>query len=325
MGFHRQLCFAAVAALLLGAPVRADEPLDGQFLASRSCEALVSIRKETNPGRVITGPGSTYKLLARNRKQATHYRIEIPGAAPPERWVAADCGRVTLDKKVTKTEAPPATEYVLALSWQPAFCETNGQKPECRWQTGNRFDASYLSLHGLWPQPSTRAYCKVDPKLRQASEGGKWKDLPDLDLRLSTRTDLDQMMPGAKSFLERHEWLKHGTCYPAADAEAYFEDALRLLKAVNGTGVPRLMMDNVGRSVSTKDIRARFDEAFGEGAGERVRVACKDDGSRRLISEITIGLKGDIAGGAPISSLILASPPTDAGCPGGVVDPVGTQ
>ena len=66
---------------------RADEPMDGTFLAGRSCEGLLSIRKGTNPGHVITGPGVGYQLLARNQKQATHYRIEIPNADPPERWL----------------------------------------------------------------------------------------------------------------------------------------------------------------------------------------------------------------------------------------------
>ena len=155
---------AAGLALLLAAPVRADEPMEGTFLAGRSCEALLSIRKETNPGRVITGPGKTYRLLARNQKKATHYRIDIPEAEPPERWVAADCGKV--QPAAAGEGAAPAAEkpkpvdrnYVLALSWQPAFCEANPGKRECRWQTGSRYDASYLSLHGLWPQPASLQY-----------------------------------------------------------------------------------------------------------------------------------------------------------------------
>ena len=324
MKFLRYLSFIGVAAALCHGPALADEPLEGQFLAGRMCPAVVSIRKDTNPGRAVTGPGLSYKLLAKNRKDATHYRIEVPGAVPLERWVAADCGKAVLVKGEVKAAAP-STAYVLALSWQPAFCETNAKKRECRSQTGQRFDANYFSLHGLWPQPSTREYCKVDPALKQASESGKWKDMPDLDLTLSTRADLETMMPGSQSFLERHEWTKHGTCYPAPNPDAYFRDALRLQKEVNASGLPNLMMANIGRTISTADIRASFDEAFGPGAGERVRVACKDAGDRRLIAELTIGLRGDIPGGTPLADLIMASPPTDPGCPGGVVDPVGTQ
>lgn len=326
-----RLAVAGFALLAAQGAVHADEPMDGVFRASRSCDALVSIRKDTNPGRIITGPGLSYRLLARNQKKATHYRIEVPGAEPSERWVRAECGKVV---PVAPAEAPapaPAGKpkqaqlsYVLALSWQPAFCETNQKKPECRWQNGKRQDANYLSLHGLWPQPSTNAYCDLPAPVRAASEGGRWKDIPPVDLSLSTRVDLETMMPGTKSLLERHEWAKHGSCYPA-DAEAYFADSIRLLKEVNGSPVADLLMRNVGRRVTTADIRAAFDQAFGPGAGNRVRVACKDDGGRRLIAELTLGLKGDIPSGSRLSDLLLAAAPVEPGCPAGVLDPVGPQ
>ena len=86
-----------------------------------------------------------------------------------------------------------------------------------------------------------------------------------------------------------------------------------------------LFAANIGRELSVAEIRESFDEAFGRGAGERVRLACRDDGSRRLIVELTIGLRGDIPGGTPVAQLIAASAPTDEGCPGGIVDPVGLQ
>ena len=320
--------------------------MDGTFLASRSCEALLSIRKDTNPGHVITGPGISYRLLARNQKKATHYRIEIPDADPPERWVAVACGRVTsaatAPTPAAKTPAPPQPApntaaapkpaaakpvnltYVLALSWQAAFCETNPKKPECRWQTGQRPDANYLSLHGLWPQPSSRQYCNVPAPVRMAGETGRWKDIPPVNLSLSTQADLEAMMPGSKSLLERHEWAKHGSCYPA-DAETYFKDSFRLLREVNDSPVADIFLRNIGRRVTASDIRAAFDQAFGAGAGNRVRVSCKDDGDRRLISEITLGLKGDIPSGTSLSELMLAAPPSEPGCPAGLVDPVGPQ
>lgn len=325
-----RLAAAGIVLVALQGPSRADEPMQGSFRAGRACDALVSIRKDTNPGRVITGPGISYRLLARNQKKPTHYRIEVPGAVPPERWVGAECGKVippAVAEAPPPAAAPPPRQdqsYVLALSWQPAFCETNQKKPECRWQTGRRHDASYLSLHGLWPQPSTKAYCNQPDAVRAASEGGRWKDIPDIDLRLSTRAELETMMPGTMSLLERHEWAKHGSCYPA-DADAYFADSLRLLKAVNASPVADLLMRSVGRRVTTADIRAAFDQGFGKGAGDRVRVACKDDGSRRLIAELTVGLKGDIPGGATLPDLMMASGPVEPGCPAGILDPVGPQ
>lgn len=329
------LLAVAGAALLAGAiAVRAEEPMSGTFRAVRSCEALLSIRKGSNPGHVITGPGISYRLLARNQDKPTHYRIEVPDADPPERWVPVDCGTIAAADGGAAPSAKPAAPvtkpgsaslaYVLALSWQPAFCESNGRKPECRWLTTARHDASYLSLHGLWPQPSTLQYCNVPAAVRKAGETGHWSDIPPVELSLATAADLQKMMPGAQSLLDRHEWAKHGTCYPA-DAETYFKDSLRLLQEVNDSPVANLLMQNVGRQVSAADIRAAFDQAFGPGAGNRVRIACKDDGDRRLISEITLGLKGDIPSGTGLSDLLLAAPPTDPGCPAGIVDPVGTQ
>jgi ribonuclease T2 len=141
----------------------------------------------------------------------------------------------------------------------------------------------------------------------------------------ATRVQLDVAMPGTQSYLHRHEWIKHGTCYPEPDADEYFSDALLLLNAVNNSPVRRLLSSREGKRVSTSEIRGAFDQAFGQGAGLRVRVACVDDGNRRLVSEVTIGIVGTIDPTANVGALILGSGPTDAGCPGGIVDRVGLQ
>jgi ribonuclease T2 len=133
------------------------------------------------------------------------------------------------------------------------------------------------------------------------------------------------VMPGTQSLLERHEWIKHGSCYPGADAETYFQDAVRLMSTVNTSSVQGFVAANVGKTIQSADLRAKFDEAFGKGAGDRVRVACKPDGNRQLITEITLGLKGNISAGTSVADLIAASSPTDAGCPAGVIDAVGLQ
>src|SRR5258706_166452 len=50
-------------------------------------------------------------------------------------------------------------DAVFAVSWQPAFCETKPNKPECLSMTSDRFDATHLTLHGLWPQGAD--YCGI--------------------------------------------------------------------------------------------------------------------------------------------------------------------
>nr|WP_314258288.1 ribonuclease [uncultured Devosia sp.] len=225
---------------------------------------------------------------------------------------------------VSPTLAQDRTQYVLAISWQPAFCETRPDRPECESQTEDRFDAGNFALHGLWPQPRSRDYCGVDAETVALDEQGDWDLLPEPDISAALRDELRVMMPGTQSALDRHEWITHGTCYDG-DAEAYFGDSLDLLDAVNETVVRDLFAGNIGKRLTQEQIRAAFDEAFGQGAGDRVRLSCINDGNRRLIDELTIGLTGQPQGPDSFGRLILAARPTDGGCDGGMVDAVGLQ
>jgi ribonuclease T2 len=215
-------------------------------------------------------------------------------------------------------------DHVLAFSWQPAFCETQERKPECVSQTGDRFDATNFSLHGLWPQPRRREYCGLDDAVI-ALDKQDWNALPPVEISDATRAELEKVMPGVQSALDRHEWVKHGTCYKGGGAQAYYDHSLALMRAINASPVRELFAANVGKRLRNADIRAAFDKAFGEGAGERVRVACAEDGERRIIVEITIGLSGEIGDAPDLARLMAAAPPTGKGCPAGIVDPVGLQ
>lgn len=217
-----------------------------------------------------------------------------------------------------------ADDLVLALSWQPAFCEGARDKPECRSQHAGRFDASHFALHGLWPQPRGEAWCGVGETARNASRKGRWRQLARLSLAADTRQELEKAMPGTASFLHRHEWVKHGTCY-SDTPETYYRDTLALQKTVNASAVRDLFVENIGRRITARSIRRAFSRSFGDGAGRSVRVKCRRDGDRQLIVEITIGLKGRVEEVPDMARLLRDAPPTDPGCPGGVVDPVGYQ
>lgn len=314
-----QFIWLLIGMASVAGPAFAQVSLQGKFLASKSCQALQSIKKNSDPGSVSVEVGGSYRLLGKNKEQASHYWIEVPGAVPPQRWVAIECGAAI----APIAEIRPF--YLLALSWEPVFCEGNPDKAECKAESPSSFDATHLSLHGLWPQPRLNVFCHVDQELIQADDAHRWEDLPEPALSAETKAALDQVMPGTQSLLERHEWIKHGTCYPVRDAENYFKDAVRLMTAINGSAVQQFLAANIGKTVESADIRARFDEAFGVGAGERVRIVCIDDGKRRLIGAITLGLKGDIPSGTGLAALIAASQPTDPGCPAGVIDPAGLQ
>jgi ribonuclease T2 len=312
--------------------VFADEPLRGAFVASQACPALLSIKKRTNPGGVTLNVGQSYDVIAANHTPATHYRLRIAGAEPRERWVAVSCGTLS---RAGNGAPPPAPRkdaaagegdfFILAISWQPAFCEGQPGKPECRAQSETGFDARNFTLHGLWPQPRGKEYCGVTAEDRQADENRRWDLLPEVRLTTAVRSELDTVMPGTRSHLERHEWIKHGTCYSDGSAEIYFRDSLKLMAEINGSVAQDYFEAMTAKTVRLSDIRAKFDEAFGAGAGERIRVTCKDDGGRRLIAEITIGLRGSIGPETALGDLMLASKPTDGGCSRGEIDRVGLQ
>jgi ribonuclease T2 len=328
---YRILFLASLTLAALSAnEAHAEVPLKGFLIAREACPALRSIRNQTNPGAVQTVPSRSYRVVAKNRPGASHYLIEIEGAEPSRRWVAVSCGEhvVAVDGsgEVPNRDSSSGerSAYVLAVSWQAAFCEGKPEKAECKTQGPDRFDARHFALHGLWPQPRSNIYCDVSSDLKIADKNGDWDRLPAPNLSVATRQKLVQMMPGTQSNLDRHEWIKHGTCF-VDPAEDYFARSIALIEQLNRSKVQELFASSIGSELMGSAVRAAFDESFGEGAGDRVRIACKRDGSRNLIVELTIGLVGEIGDEPSLPELIAASEPTDPGCPRGIVDPVGLQ
>ncbi len=327
------IALVGVVVSLSLAPAAAEVRLEGTFIARKACPALQSIRTETNPGSIQTEPDRTYPLRAKNKPDATHYLIDVEGAEPLRRWVAVGCGdtEVVADGSAPDGSGPRKAEYVLAVSWQPAFCESPAGegKVECITQSETRFDAAHFALHGLWPQG--RDYCNVPPDLVAIDKSSRtdrraWDKLPALDLETQTRQELERVMPGAMSKLDRHEWIKHGTCFGGEPPQAYFARTIALVSQLNASRVRDLFASNIGAEITREAIRQAFDDSFGAGAGARVMVACQDDGERRLIKELTIGLVGEIGDSPALAPLMAASaPPRDPGCPRGIVDPVGLQ
>lgn len=231
---------------------------------------------------------------------------------------------------------PDSIEYVLAASWQPGFCATAAGrgKEECRTLTAGRFDATHFALHGLWPDDlDDKAIfpCYCD---RGAPVGCGPSQPPDTTIDVSDEV-LDKLrvaMPGVRSGLHLHEWPKHGACYEDdksgadnnADPDEYFSEAMALLAALNASPVRRLFADNIGETLTRRQIDAAFDSAFGDGAGARVIVRCSRPEDNRVITELWIGLKGDVGDPADFAVLIQAAPPASVSsdatsCAGGRV------
>ncbi len=348
----RQLFAAAAVLSCMATQAQGQEVrLEGYFIALETCEA--NKKKDTdNPGDVRLQKLHAYKTLSRNSTPGTHYRIEVPGA--PEstaRWVTMTCGAfapkdslIVADGAIQPqpspspgtTLAPGSIENVLAASWQPGFCATRRgrDKPECRSQTGARFDATHFSIHGLWPDDldNTQIFPCYCDRGAPVSCRRRFDAVSNIDLSTELRARLNKVMPGTQSNLHLHEWTKHGTCYeddrtgPDAGAtpEEYYADTIALLDQLNRSVVRDLFTQNLGQFVSRAQIAAAFDSAFGQGAGERVYVVCRDVDRQNVITELWIGLKGNITPQSDLASLILAAPTTETSsshemCNGGIV------
>lgn len=331
---------AVCAVMLIVCALRAEamEPLEGWFVAREACAAYHSKNKLSNPGSVSLKPQARYALRGTNAPARDWVQIVVPGApVSTARWVPRDCGlpspqpeQPTRSNARAETDRPTevATDLVLALSWQPAFCETRPELPECFSLNAGSLPGSdsRFSLHGLWPQPRSAVYCGVPERLIALDQKGRWNDLPAPSLDEDTRARLDLAMPGTASHLDRHEWIKHGTCYfGGRGGDAYFDASLALLEAVNMSAVARLFAGRHDRPVRSAEVRAAFDKSFGPGAGERVEMLCLDDDGKRLVHELRIHFRGTIGVDADIGALMRAAPRRPQGCQSGIVDRAGLQ
>lgn len=318
------------AASLFGAAETAwsFEPLDGTFIAKRACAAPASIRGGNNPGKVRVVKDEAYTVKGLNKPKGTFVQIRVDGAKPDLRWVALNCG----DISQAEPNPPPTMpgdgtpRYVLALSWQSAFCESKPDKTECRSQTQSRFDASHFAIHGLWPQPESRQYCDVSPQDRTASEKRRWEALPEPAISVETRSRLEIAMPGTASFLERHEYTKHGTCF-GANAESYFRSTLALTDQINASKLRDAVAGKVGQSVTAQQLEQAFDQSFGAGTSKALEINCQGDiDSRRvLLSEIRINLKGQVTDKSQLADVLDTEASRQRDCAEAIVDPVGLQ
>ncbi|MEM9211054.1 MAG: ribonuclease T [Pseudomonadota bacterium] len=315
---------------VIGTAGWAEVSAGGLLLAEKSCEAFESKNKRTNPGQVRIQIGSSYEVLALNKPGGEWYQIRVPTQSGVEkRWVLSSCGGYvrSLENNVVSTSSENATDLLIALQWQPTFCERVPSARECGLVNSGRFQraSQQLSLHGLWPQPNGTFYCGVSSEIVARDQNGDWRDLPALQLDKETQQHLAESMPGVFSGLHRHEWYKHGTCYFAdGAADEYFDDSLFVTDAINDA-VSDVFVQSLGSYVSASIIRFAFDVAFGDGAGDRVQIKCYQDGDRILIQELRVALRGQITPTTDIGALILAGTPRAVGCDGGLIDPSGLQ
>ncbi|MBE9207867.1 ribonuclease [Nostoc sp. LEGE 06077] len=291
----------------------ASTPLKSQFTtALGACEAVASIKKGTNPGNVRLKPGQTYQIVGQNQDNPSHYLLEIASASPSRRWVPISCVSADGLPSDTTGKIPPVipvavgNDYLLAVSWQPAFCESKPEKTECKnlAKNPNRPEATNFALHGLWPQPESNIYCGVSQGDITFDKASAWSKLPPIETELSPETweRLQVVMPGTASNLQRHEWIKHGTCYQGTPEE-YFTESIALINALNKSPIQALVASNIGRQVTLKDIDQAL-SSFAADAGDKTEVKCKD----LVLGELWFNLRGNITPNTLINDLLTNSP-----------------
>ena len=246
-------------------------------------------------------------------------------ATPAADTPAADAPDTAATKAAEPKREPPAPEpehkhegdfplterSMLALTWQPAFCETHRKKPECRNEGPDDVQARQFSLHGLWPDGC--AYREVPEDLKEHDMRGRWRELPAVKLEASTRTQLERDMPGTRSLLERHEWIKHGSC-DGRSAEGYYRTSLALLAQVNDSALRELFVSRIGKTLTLDEARAAFERDFGPRAGEALVMKCEGP----LIEEIRLRLGRPLNPSTPLADALQRN--TARSCSSGRVD-----
>lgn len=303
--------------------VQASSSISGSFVASRACDAYVSKNKHSNPDHARLIVDHHYSLVEANKKRHPDwYRVRVESASPSLRWVNASCGRVSTvsNQSHASEKAPHSTvsktskfsgdachiagrqdSYVLALSWQPAFCESHRAKPECRIKDKSSYQASHFTLHGLWPN---QASCGIHYEFCDTSihKQNSFCSYPALPLSMASRRQLERVMPSAAqgSCLQRHEWFKHGTCQSNLAIDAYFSLAVSLTRQFNDAGVSDFMSSHIGKTVTESAFKAVVDAANGGGAHNTIKLGCR----KGMLTDVWVYLPASLKLGDSLDDLM---------------------
>jgi ribonuclease T2 len=304
-----------VMAFCIASNVWAASPATGTITATQACEAYVSKNKLTNPDNTKLVVNKSYPVNEVNdADNPSWYRVRVVGASPSERWISRNCG--TIDVQIGNggssggqiggqgnecRTAGLEDSYVLALSWQPAFCETHQDKPECRIDNKKSYQARNFTLHGLWPNKKS---CGKDYGFcgEVQNDPGDFCNYPMLQLFSETRHELEQVMPSALvgSCLQRHEWFKHGTCQTKWSIDKYYETAIDFTHQFNESGIAYFITRNIGKNVSEEEFISKVECALGTGTHNRIELKC----SNGNLVDVYITLPEDITYGESLGELM---------------------
>ncbi|MBV8041662.1 ribonuclease I [Pluralibacter sp.] len=221
--------------------------------------------------------------------------------------------------------------YVLALSWQTGFCQSQYDRnrdapPECRLQKDTADKTRFLTVHGLWPGlPTSIAARGVDDR-RWMRYGCATRPVPNMPevranrkcaaaetgLSLEMANKLNNVMPGSggKSCLERYEYAKHGICF-GFDPDVYFGTMVRLNGEVRQSALGAFLASNYGKTVSRSDFDDAVAKSYGPEGVKAVKLTC--NGNPAYLTEMQIAIKAS-AINAPLAAGSLLPQPHPGNC-----------
>lgn len=198
-----------------------------------------------------------------------------------------------------KAVSPPAQfdQYVLALTWHPGFCLERDAKPECRQM--DAFASEEFVLHGFWPDAVS--YCGVSDESESLSKSGQWCQIDVLPAedQYFEETSKRSLMPGSheRSCLDRHEWVKHGTC-SGLDFDGYYDLSLALVSRFAESKTSDYVAANRGKRVSRSAFYRAVAEDFGREGAWKVQAVCNDN----RLTEVRLMLRADVEPDAAFAS-----------------------
>jgi ribonuclease T2 len=157
--------------------------------------------------------------------------------------------------------------FVLALSWSPDYCATNGNNDPQQCSLGKKLG---FVLHGLWPQ-----YDKGYPSNCSAEK------MPG-----SAKAQFPGLYPNDSLF--DHEWEKHGTCTGLSPVE-YLQTGKTLKESITIPGGFR-SPENPFRT-SMDQLKALFAQANPGFSEASIEVSCSSSG--RYLKEIYVCFSRD--------------------------------
>lgn len=198
-----------------------------------------------------------------------------------------------------------ADANVLALSWQPGFCQSYGasaKKPECLKLSSRAYAYNHLVLHGLWPNQDScghnYGFCTTSAKKHHC-------DYAPVPLTATVSEHLKQLMPSYAygSCLERHEWNKHGTCQ-LLDSSDYFDQAMTLVDQVNQLKIIDFLQQYQGQTIALTQLKSELETSLGQNAKQKIYIGC----SKGLLVDIYLSLPATFDATTPLNQLLTSAP-----------------